>query len=737
MIRSKGEAGTGDIVEAVRHLREISGDIKPPADARRRPSSRPRPRSSRRRSTSSAQRRRDGQPAGRAVLRRRHRHAGRRLAGDAARRRGRVRRLGDLQVRGSRAPRARAIVEATTHFADPERVAARLRRASGTPMASLESSSSRTSSCWRHAAGSTWRRRDRRPKRWSASSRCRADFEAHARMLRALGRRAARGSRAGRPRRPRRARAPRRRVDDDDARDRARGPAEPLRELAARGHAGARHLRRADHARPRPPRPDRHARASATRSAARSARFEADLDVAGVDGAPVRAVFIRAPWIAEHGPGVEVLAAVDGHAVAARQGDVLAVAFHPELGRRRRACTGCSSGWSTTRARPRRNGRRRRPEGPRAAAAAGCARAARRYTLRSAGRVSWTCADLARRRRAHRRRRASWRPELAQRGHEPLVHGALARRGADGLGVGQSEAAARDVAEGRAEQAVVCCWTGTGASIAANKVPGVRAALCLDAATAAGARRWNDANVLALSLRATSAGRARGDPRRVVRRRGERRRRRPRERRRTWPRSTSAGARSLGPRATLGAANVTTPSRSLLDDAPSLSSRSTWPSTSRQRQVRLRDRDVAPQRLRDLVRGARLARRSGRGSSRAPARCRREALVDQRDVVGDRRRRGRAARARASIARVARSDCDVVTQRLRARRACCRRSAPSGRAISGLEEMCAIRWSAASSDRAARSSQEDGVRRGCGRGGAAPAACGRAARARRRRRAGA
>jgi ribose 5-phosphate isomerase B len=60
------------------------------------------------------------------------------------------------------------------------------------------------------------------------------------------------------------------------------------------------------------------------------------------------------------------------------------------------------------------------------------------------------------------------------------------------------------VAEGRAEQAVVACWTGTGASIAANKVPGIRAALCADAATAAGARRWNDANVLALSLRLTS-----------------------------------------------------------------------------------------------------------------------------------------------------------------------------------------------------------------------------------------
>ena len=60
------------------------------------------------------------------------------------------------------------------------------------------------------------------------------------------------------------------------------------------------------------------------------------------------------------------------------------------------------------------------------------------------------------------------------------------------------------MAEGRAEQGIVCCWTGTGAAIAANKVPGVRAALCGDAATADGARRWNDANVLALSLRTTS-----------------------------------------------------------------------------------------------------------------------------------------------------------------------------------------------------------------------------------------
>jgi ribose 5-phosphate isomerase B len=60
------------------------------------------------------------------------------------------------------------------------------------------------------------------------------------------------------------------------------------------------------------------------------------------------------------------------------------------------------------------------------------------------------------------------------------------------------------VASGRAERAVVCCWTGTGVSMAANKVPGVRAALCTDAETARGARRWNDANVLALGLRLTS-----------------------------------------------------------------------------------------------------------------------------------------------------------------------------------------------------------------------------------------
>jgi ribose 5-phosphate isomerase B len=93
--------------------------------------------------------------------------------------------------------------------------------------------------------------------------------------------------------------------------------------------------------------------------------------------------------------------------------------------------------------------------------------------------------------------------ELRRRGHDPIPHGALDDSERDDW-AWASESAARDVAEGRADQGIVCCWTGTGASIAANKVAGVRAALCVDAQTAEGARRWNDANVLALSLRATS-----------------------------------------------------------------------------------------------------------------------------------------------------------------------------------------------------------------------------------------
>jgi ribose 5-phosphate isomerase B len=99
--------------------------------------------------------------------------------------------------------------------------------------------------------------------------------------------------------------------------------------------------------------------------------------------------------------------------------------------------------------------------------------------------------------------------ELERRGAAVERFGVLrVRQGQDDGGedewasIGRAVGAA--VAERRADIGVVCCWTGTGISIAANKVRGVRAALCGDAATAEGARRWNDANVLALSLRATS-----------------------------------------------------------------------------------------------------------------------------------------------------------------------------------------------------------------------------------------
>ena len=93
--------------------------------------------------------------------------------------------------------------------------------------------------------------------------------------------------------------------------------------------------------------------------------------------------------------------------------------------------------------------------------------------------------------------------ELGERGHQVILHGALTDDESSDWAEA-SAAAAADVVEGRADQAIVCCWTGTGAAIAANKLRGVRAALCADAVTAAGARRWNDANVLALSLRATA-----------------------------------------------------------------------------------------------------------------------------------------------------------------------------------------------------------------------------------------
>jgi ribose 5-phosphate isomerase B len=92
---------------------------------------------------------------------------------------------------------------------------------------------------------------------------------------------------------------------------------------------------------------------------------------------------------------------------------------------------------------------------------------------------------------------------LRRRGHEIVkVVGPVGGRTEQWADVGREVGEA--VARGEADQGIVFCWTGTGVSMAANKVPGVRAALCTDAEQARGARRWNDANVLALSLRLTS-----------------------------------------------------------------------------------------------------------------------------------------------------------------------------------------------------------------------------------------
>ena len=92
--------------------------------------------------------------------------------------------------------------------------------------------------------------------------------------------------------------------------------------------------------------------------------------------------------------------------------------------------------------------------------------------------------------------------DLVARGHELHLVGPPAGTAEQWAEVGRK--VGELVASGGAYTAVLFCWTGTGASIAANKVPGVRAALCTDAATAEGARRWNDANVLVMSLRLTS-----------------------------------------------------------------------------------------------------------------------------------------------------------------------------------------------------------------------------------------
>lgn len=93
--------------------------------------------------------------------------------------------------------------------------------------------------------------------------------------------------------------------------------------------------------------------------------------------------------------------------------------------------------------------------------------------------------------------------ELRRRGHEIVLFGAL-REGDNPNWPVVAQRVGQAVASGQCQHGILFCWTGTGVCMAANKVPGVRAALCPDAPTATGARRWNDANVLCMSLRLTT-----------------------------------------------------------------------------------------------------------------------------------------------------------------------------------------------------------------------------------------
>ena len=234
MIRSKGEAGTGNIVEAVRHMREIT-DGHQAASRRCGPSSSPaRPRSTRRRSTSSRRSPARGWLPGAALLRRRHRDPRGRRADDAARRRGQLRRLGHLQERGPRAPRAR------DRRGDHPLRGRRARRQG------LDGAGRRDARPRDRGA-----RRRRRPaagprqldRCGSASSRSRATSRPTGAMLDVARRRGVRGAHARAARGARRPGHPRRRVDHDQqghgARRARRRRSRARRRRAARSSAAA------------------------------------------------------------------------------------------------------------------------------------------------------------------------------------------------------------------------------------------------------------------------------------------------------------------------------------------------------------------------------------------------------------------------------------------------------------------------------------------------------------------
>ena len=318
MIRTKGEAGTGNVVEAVRHMRAITGRDPPARRARASPSC----------YTAAKQLQRSaragpGDPPRAAGCRwcnfcgRRHRDTRRRRAHDGAGGRGGLRGLGHLQVR--RPCAAGAGDRRGDHPLPRPRARRGRQRRPG--------------------------RRDDQPRGAQARSRAAArrprlvrigvlalqgDFEAHARMLEGLGAQPVEVRTLGE-------------LDGLDglivpggestvmARGIEReGLADPIRALVAAGTpvlgtcAGLIMLDR-EHLGVMDVLAQRNAFGRQVHS------FEADLEVEGLEGPPLRAVFIRAPWVCEHGERVEVLASVDGHPVAVRQANLLAVAFHPEL----------------------------------------------------------------------------------------------------------------------------------------------------------------------------------------------------------------------------------------------------------------------------------------------------------------------------------------------------------------------------------------------------------------------
>ncbi len=95
---------------------------------------------------------------------------------------------------------------------------------------------------------------------------------------------------------------------------------------------------------------------------------------------------------------------------------------------------------------------------------------------------------------------------LKKRGHAVKRLGTMRKRGVEW--VDSSRELAESVSKGDADEGILFCWTGTGASIVANKVPGIRAALCVDSEQARGARKWDHANVLVMSMMLTSPSKA-------------------------------------------------------------------------------------------------------------------------------------------------------------------------------------------------------------------------------------